>query len=71
MGESERKEGLTSTTASNTENGVDGDDLDTEPGLEESGCLLGSVGSSGAHSVGDEDKGVGECECGCEWRGLG
>jgi len=38
---------LTSTTASNTENGVDGDDLDTEPGLEHSGSLLGSVGSSG------------------------
>lgn len=36
---------LTSTTACNTENGVDGDDFDTEPGLEEGGGLAGSVGS--------------------------
>lgn len=35
---------ITSSSASNTENGIDGDDLDTEPGLEEGGGLAGGVG---------------------------
>lgn len=47
LGETKTRKDLTGTTACNAEDSVDGNDLDTEPGLEEGGSLLDGLGSSG------------------------
>jgi hypothetical protein len=49
-----------SATNSDAKNRIDRDNLDTEPGLEEGGCLLGSVNGSSRHDDGEEEEEEGE-----------
>lgn len=45
-----------SATNSDAKNRIDGNNLDTEPGLEEGGCLLGSVSGSSGHDDREEEE---------------